>query len=479
MKTIAIIGAGPAGLTVAYEILTHSSEYEVKVFEKESLVGGLSKTYCFSGNRVDIGGHRFFSKQPYINKIWNEVLPEKEGGMLNRRRVSHVFYEGKMYEYPIQLSMPTIRKLGVFDALFIIASYLKAKMKKRKINSLEDFYINQFGEKLYQMFFKQYTYKLWGIPAKDLSPNWGAQRVQGVSILAMLKNAFPCFKRNNSCRSFSCQFKYPSYGSGQFWDELAKKVLKLGGEILLGAEVTAIYGSESRVERLTYRKNNRICNVNSDIIISSLPLRDLIFMLNNTSSVIRNIAKGLHYRDMIIVALEISKKNLGEALCKYNNDCWVYVQDPDIGFGRIQLLNNWSSKMSGSNENFVLELEYYCFESERLWKMTDEKIIKEAFRDLIEHKFLIGEVKPINYMVKRIPKAYPIYIDQYCELNTVKEWINNLDNLYCIGRNGQHHYNNMDHSMMTGIVTASIILGKKSNKEDIWSVNNDQEYIER
>jgi protoporphyrinogen oxidase len=476
LKKVVIIGAGPAGLTAAYEILRKSKDYEVVIVEKEDAVGGLSKTYTFSGNKVDIGGHRFFSKDTLINSIWDEILPASDKGMRIDIRHSHILYKGQMYEYPIRLSTNMLRQFGILEGMAVVISYLKTLITKRKEISLEDFYINRFGKKLYKMFFEQYTYKLWGMSAKDMTPDWGAQRIQGISLMSVVRN-FGGNNRRNIEKSFIESYRYPAYGSGQFWDCMADEIRRLGGSIVLNTEVVSLEYHEAKIRKMNCRNNEKNIDVECDKVISSMPLNELMLALNFVPENIKKVARGLRYRDMIIVALEIPENDLGNCMEQYKSDSWIYVQDKKVCFGRIQLLNNWSPYVVVDNRNYVLEMECFCTEGDTLWLMADNLVIQKVIEDLIECGFLKEHKNIQSGFVRRIQKAYPIYTEGYSNVGEIQKFVNDIDNLYCIGRNGQHHYNNMDHSMMTGLEAAQSILYNRDKKK-VWDVNIDKEYQE-
>lgn len=476
MDKVVIIGAGPAGLTAAYEILRQSKDFEVVIIEKEASVGGLSKTYTFSGNKVDIGGHRFFSKDKRINSIWDELLPAADKGMRIDRRHSHILYNKRMYEYPIRLSVSMLQQFGIVEGMAVVISYLKTFIKRRKEISLEDFYINRFGKKLFKMFFEQYTYKLWGMSAGNMASDWGIQRVQGISLISVMKN-FLGKNRRNIEKSFIESYKYPAYGSGQFWDCMADEIRRLGGDIILNTEVVSFEYHEKKIRKINCRYNEKNINIECDRVISSMPLKELVFAVDFAAENIKKVAEGLKYRDMIIVALEIPENDLGNFLEQYKSDSWIYVQDRQVCFGRIQLLNNWSPYVVNDTCNYVLEMECFCTEGDSFWLLEDNLIIKKVIADLVGCGFL-KETKNIqSSFVKRIQKAYPIYTEGYSNIGLIQKFVNNTDNLYCVGRNGQHHYNNMDHSMMTGIEAAQSILFNRDKKK-VWDVNVDQEYQE-
>ncbi len=512
MKNVIIIGAGPAGLTAAYELLKKGKEkYKVTILEEEKQVGGISKTISYKGNRIDIGGHRFFTKEKKVEKIWTELLkiqskpsyddkklstkkklpqkgpdPEKNDQvMLIRNRVSRIFYEDKFYDYPISINWRTIKNLGIFRTVNCGVSYLKSSLFKRKEKNLEDFYINRFGRKLYSMFFCGYTEKVWGRSPSNISKEWGYQRVKGISIREVLKDGIlKLFNISNKTKQTSLieKFYYPKYGPGQLYEEMAEKVKQMGGKILRGSKVVKINQKNCRIEEITYVKNKKEYTKKVDILISSMPIKDLVESLNGTEKQVLTIASKLPYRDFITVGVlvdHLSLKNNTKIKTLNHNipDCWLYIQDDKVKLGRIQIFNNWSCYMVKDKEKKVwLGLEYFCQENDSFWNLSDQELQDYAEKELKRIKVI--DTKVLDSCCIRVKKAYPAYFDSYQEFDKVKAYLNQFDNLYCIGRNGQHRYNNMDHSMMTAIKCVEHILKNKKKKDDIWNVNIEDSYHE-
>lgn len=479
MKNVVIIGAGPAGLVTAYELLNKSgpSEYRVIVLEKDNEIGGLSKTITFGGGRVDIGGHRFFSKNEEILNLWRNLLPKNDKGMLQRERLSHILWNSKLINYPIQLDIDTVKALGIFDSVKVILSYLKEKCGYRKINNLEDFYVNRFGKQLYSMFFKDYTEKLWGVSASNLSSDWGEQRVQKISIRTLVLSALG--KQHENERSLIKKYNYPALGAGQLWEELAKKVVELGGIIETGSTVEHLQLDDSQIKVVKYRNGNDYYQLFCDYVISSMPLRDLIFSINESPYEIKEICKRLYFRDMIVVAFDLEQDSMGANYHKVKKDSWIYMQDTTVTFGRIQILNNWSPYAVKVDGHVLLEIEYFCKEGDSLWNKVDMDIVEWTLKELTQCGICNEKPKIFYSIVKRVEKAYPIYTDGYNELSLVKEWVNTINNLQCIGRNGQHRYNNMDHAVETGLIAARNIINQVHEKESIWNVNVDKKFLEK
>ncbi|MBQ1526071.1 MAG: NAD(P)/FAD-dependent oxidoreductase [Lachnospiraceae bacterium] len=513
MKKALIIGAGPAGLTAAFELLKNSSEYEVIVFEESEDFGGISKTVCYNGNRMDMGGHRFFSKIRRVNEWWQEMLPSQgapalddkllgrttfkyENGpdpeqtdevMLRRKRISRIFFNNRFFDYPITLKAETLKNLGFLTTIEVGMSYLKALIFKRKEDSLEDFYINRFGKKLYSMFFERYTENLWGRHPREISPDWGAQRVKGLSITAILKNIFAKKENGEVETSLIEEFSYPKLGPGQLWELTAKSIEETGrGRIIKGARVVSVITGENAafVKGVRYEKGDQIFEETGDIVISSMPLKDLVEGMEGVPEEIRHIASGLPYRDYMTVGLLLKKlklKNLTKE--KTVNDIipdnWVYVHDRRVKMGRIQLYNNWSPYLVKDINTVWTGLEYFCNEGDALWNMEDEKFTEMAIDEMITMGAIESRQDVLDSHVERVKKAYPAYFDTYSEIDRLRDYLNSFGNLYCIGRNGQHRYNNIDHSMCTAFETVDNIISGRSDKSNIWSVNTEQAYHEQ
>lgn len=510
-KKVVIIGAGPAGLTCAYELLKKDKKYEVIILEAEKQVGGISKTINYRGNRMDLGGHRFFSKEEKINRIWEEVLPiqgkkSKEDKILNiekklkkggpdpekkekvfliRNRVSTIYYNKKFFDYPISLNIELFRKLGMKTTIESGFSYLKSIVVKKEENNLENFYINRFGKKLYQIFFKSYTKKLWGKSPKELSADWGSQRVKNLSLLKVLKNAI--YKKlhvqeKNQETSLIEQFYYPKYGPGQMWEEMSSLIEKKGGKIITNAKVIKIEKKDSKIKSITYIHNKKEKKLAADVFISSTSLKDLVEMTNDIPKKIYDIAHNLPYRDFITVGLVVKKLNIKnetkmKTISNRIPDCWIYIQEKNIKMGRIQVFNNWSYYLVKDPENTIsLGLEYFCNENDEMWQMKDQEFINFAIKELVKMN-LIDKEDVICSHIERVKKAYPAYFGTYEKIDEVIEYINTLDNFYSIGRNGQHRYNNMDHSMATAIEVVNV-LEEKKEKSAIWKVNTEKSYME-
>ena len=513
-KKVIVIGAGPAGLTAAYELLDKSKDYEVVVLEESNTFGGISRTVNYKGNRMDMGGHRFFSKVPEVNEWWEKMLPTQgalpyddkklgrkstlvKGGpdpektdrvMLRRNRLSRIFFNQKFFDYPVSLKASTIKNMGLGTTFVVGCSYMKSAIHKRPEKSLEDFYINRFGKKLYSMFFENYTENLWGRHPRDISPEWGAQRVKGLSIAAILKDIFgKAFNKKNRKVETSLieEFAYPKLGPGQLWEITAKEIKKKGGEIIMEAKVVGIQTNKNDVVTgVIYEKDGKKTTLKGDYVISSMPMKDLVLAMNDTPKKMVKIAEGLPYRDYMTVGVLVPKlalknetniKTLGNIV----PDNWVYVHDKSVKMGRFQIYNNWSPYLVKDVDGSVwLGLEYFCNEGDELWSMTDEEFAKMAISEMVKINIIDSEEGAMDFHVERVKKAYPAYFDTYEQIDDLREYLDKIPNLFLVGRNGQHRYNNLDHSMSTSFEAVKNIMTGETDKSNIWNVNTEKEYHE-
>lgn len=513
MKKVVIIGAGPAGLTAGFELLKQSKDYQVTILEESNAIGGISRTVRYKGNRMDIGGHRFFSKDNEVNQWWNALMPlqgapsfddiktgrdvslNPEGPnpetedvvMLKRRRVSRIYYKKKFFDYPVKMNLNTILNMGLFTTICAGFSYLWTLVRKLPESSLENFYINRFGQKLYSMFFEGYTEKLWGRHPRDISADWGAQRVKGLSIIAILKDIIGKIlpmKNKQVETSLIEEFSYPKFGPGQLWETAAAAFENMGGVILMNAKAVKFKTKKSAFYEVVYHKDGKEMTLPADILISSMPLKDLASGIEGIPSKIERITKGLPYRDFVTVGLLVKKLNLKNQtkIKTLNNivpDCWIYVQDSGVKLGRIQIFNNWSPYLVEKPEETVwVGLEYFCAENDQYWNMNDEEWRRFGIDELLKMGVLSDENDVLDFHTERVKKAYPAYFDTYKDIDKVIDYLNGFDNLYCVGRNGQHRYNNMDHSMATSFVAVRHILGLETDKSAIWNVNTEKAYHE-
>ncbi len=514
MKRIVIIGAGPAGLTAAYELLKRGRDMEIIILEESHAIGGISRTINCGGNRMDIGGHRFFSKDTRVMRWWEEMMPlqgapsyddkillrerklkqggpdpEKEDGvMLLRHRVSRIYYRKKFFDYPVNMKWQTIRNMGFLCTMKAGFSYLAACVHKREETSLENFYVNRFGKVLYSMFFEGYTEKLWGRHPSEISADWGAQRVKGLSIRAVLQDMLGKLlpgKKREVETSLIEEFWYPKYGPGQLWEITADKVKEAGGQIWMGAKVTSFKQEGGRITAVGFERDGREEWLEADEVLSSMPIKDLIEgMGEKVPEDMLRIAAGLPYRDFVTVGLLVKSLLLKnetriKTLHDIVPDCWIYVQDTGVKLGRIQIFNNWSPYMVEKPEDTVyIGLEYFCREGDDFWNMSEEEARAFAIKELVHMGVLKGEEEVLACHRERVKKAYPAYFDTYLEMDKLIDYLNGFENLYCIGRNGQHRYNNMDHSMVTAFEAAENILTGRRDKTPIWKVNTEREYHE-
>ena len=444
MKNVIVIGAGPAGLTAAYELLRRASGYRVVILEATEAIGGISRTVQYQGNRMDIGGHRFFSKDQRVSDWWKKMMPlqgspscdDKELGrpaslepggpdpeqedrvMLIRNRVSRIYYQRKFFDYPISLKWQTIRQMGFFCTLKAGMSYLASCVHKKPEDSLENFYRNRFGKALYAMFFEGYTEKLWGRHPSVISADWGSQRVKGLSVTAILKDMcgklFPGNKKRKVETSLIEEFWYPKFGPGQLWETVAGEVRKMGGEILFGSRVTGLErGSDGKISGVRYERERKVETMEADIVLSSMPLKDLIAGMPGVPGAVRQIAMGLPYRDFVTVGLLVPSLNLKNQtkISTLNNlppDCWIYVQDTGVKLGRIQIFNNWSPYMVVDvRSRAFVGLEYFCQEGDDFWNMTDEACAEFAVDELVRMGILTGKGDVLGFPRERGRKAYP------------------------------------------------------------------------
>ena len=518
MKQAVIIGAGPAGLTAAYELSKHTDVHPV-VFEMDDSVGGISKTVNYKGNRMDIGGHRFFSKSSVVMDWWNEVMPlqaspsfddillqkdkhfadqgpdpeKSDRVMLVRERVSRIFFLRKFFDYPISLKFQTFVNMGLWNTIRAGFGYLHATVFKKKEDSVENFYINRFGKPLYSMFFEDYTEKVWGIHPSKLGADWGSQRVKGLSVTAVLKDViikkFLGGAKNLSQKEVETslieQFIYPKFGPGQLWETVSQEVMNRSGEVVRNAEVKALNVEGNRVVSVEVCSNGATTTVPADYVLSSMPLKDLVAAMRGIDipEEVAQVANNLPYRDFITVGLLVKKLRIENTtkIVTYANrtpDTWIYIQERDVKVGRMQIFNNWSPYMVADYKNTMfVGLEYFCTEGDELWNMTKEDFISMAIDEMVKIDILDRE-DVLDATHVKVKKAYPSYYGSYYDLDKVKSFLNRIENLYCIGRNGQHRYNNMDHSMLTAMTAVDNIKNNITNKDNIWAINTEEDYHE-
>ena len=514
-RKVIIIGAGPAGLTAAYELLDKSKDFDVVILEATDAMGGISKTINYKGNRMDMGGHRFFSKIPEVNAWWEKMMPTqgtpsyddillgresntKKGGpdpakadqvMLRRKRLSRILFNQKFFDYPITLKASTIKNMGFGTTFVVGCSYLKSAMHKRQENTLEDFFINRFGKKLYSMFFENYTENLWGRHPRDISPEWGAQRVKDLSVFAILKDILGrgLHRKNRKIEtSLIEEFAYPKLGPGQLWEIAAAEIKKRGGKIITDAKVVGIEKAPNNtISKVTYEKSGKKTSLKGDYIISSMPIKDLVAAMNSVPQKYAKIAAGLPYRDYITVGilspkLAFKNKTNIKTLGNIIPDNWIYVHDKSVKMGRLQIFNNWSPYLVKDPEHQVWAgLEYFCNEGDSLWSMSDEDFAKFAITEMVKINAITSPDDVLDYHIERVKKAYPAYFDTYAQFGELQAYLDQVPNLFLVGRNGQHRYNNLDHSMCTSFEAVKNILNGKTDKSNIWNVNTEKTYHEK
>lgn len=509
-KTAIIIGAGPAGLTAAYELLTRTSDIKPVIFERDPhYVGGISRTVSYDGNRIDIGGHRFFSKSDKVMRWWADMLPVAAAAtgenisyqgamreiigdlrhaapdagdrvMLLRPRLSRIIYGGEFYPYPIELSLSTLKKLGVIKVSKIIYTYAWALLfPRRPEKTLEDFFVNRFGTELYLTFFKSYTEKVWGVPCTELSAEWGAQRIKGVSITKAVAHAAKKLLgvRGKTETSLIEQFLYPSKGPGFMWEVVAEKVRALGGEVRMGTEVVAVQGGAGRVTSVEVMHQNGAAEIlPCDYLFSTTDIRYLVQAMGPTvPAEVKQVAVGLQYRDFLTVGLVLDKVPTDRAGSPLR-DTWIYVHEPNVHVGRIQFFHNWSPYLVQNSAHGHVGLEYFCNEGDSLWNKSESELRALAEAELKSLGLMRG-ARVLKGVVVRQPKAYPGYFGSYEHLPIVRDFFDSIENMFLIGRNGMHRYNNQDHSMLTAMVAVDAVLGKV-DKREIWQVNAEDSYHE-
>jgi len=520
-KIALIIGAGPAGLTAAYELLERSNIQPI-IFEMTNAVGGISRTVNYKGNRIDIGGHRFFSKSDRVMEWWKKILPLQgflskdelyiqknnpentsfnlqEGGpdpektnhvMLIRNRLSRIFYIRKFFDYPVSLSLATVYNLGLSRILKIAFGYLKISLFPiKKEENLEDFFINRFGKELYLTFFKDYTEKVWGVPCRDINPEWGAQRIKGLSVfktilhaLQKMLNPQDSHVRKNVETSLIEKFMYPKLGPGQLWEDVAQSIALKGGVLFFEKEVIEIkFLSKDSVQVLVRDTNSgEVTIYEGTYLFSTMPIKDLIkSMQNPVCDDVKRVAEGLIYRDFMTVGLLLKKLKVKNKINRSNliPDNWIYIQEKDVKVGRLQIFNNWSPYMVADSSNVWIGLEYFCNEGDDLWSMSDRSFIDFAIAEL-QKIDVIDKDDVLDSTLIRVPKAYPAYFGSYNELDTIIQFVNSFSNLFLIGRNGMHRYNNQDHSMLTAMIAVDGLIEGNFDKNRIWQVNTEEDYQE-
>ncbi len=564
-----IIGAGPAGLTAALELLRRT-EIQPVILEASGEIGGISRTIRYKGNRMDIGGHRFFSKSDRVMQWWMDLMPPDIVGdvalgesqeityqgktrsvavpakleqvpvirgegpravvveidtetdetdadgrihpaehghtetivkvtptdgdlvMLIRPRKSRIYYLRKFFDYPIKLTGSTLANLGIARTLRVGASYFQSRVKQiTPEKSLEDFLINRFGRELYLTFFKSYTEKVWGTPCNEISAEWGAQRIKGLSLTTAVKHFVKKVLEKKQADSGDVsqkgtdtslieRFMYPKFGPGQLWEHVAEQVVEKGGEIHMGWKVEAIHveGSTVKSVRAVNGDGERM-SLEGDYFFSTMPMRELVQALDcAVPANVKEVSDGLQYRDFITVGLLADRLKVHEPDGGLLKDTWIYVQEPDVLLGRLQIFNNWSPYLVSDASKVWIGLEYFCYDTDDLWKMEDEAIKKFAISEVAKIGILDADAVKDGCVV-RVPKTYPAYFGTYSRFDELKTYTDSFENLFLVGRNGMHKYNNQDHSMLTAMtVVDGLAAGGVVNKAALWEINTEQEYHE-
>lgn len=519
-KIVIIIGAGPAGLTAAYEFV-HKTDITPVIFELDDIVGGISRTVNYKGNRIDIGGHRFFSKSDRVMEWWmniltpedtvgdtvisyqnkhralpkKEVLSEdKDKVMLVRPRLSRIYYLRHFFSYPVNLSLNTVLNLGIVRMFRILFSYIRAHFFPIKPEvSLEDFFINRFGRELYRTFFKDYTEKVWGLPCTEIKADWGSQRVKGLSIRKAIthaiKDLLPKKKNDISQKgtetSLIERFLYPKYGPGQMWETVADQLRQKGIKIHMNYQVVGLHLEGNSITSVTveHTKTGERQEHKADYVISTMPIKELVEAMDGpVPSSVRALASQLQYRDFMTCGVLLTQMHGGPQKKTFKQttllpDTWIYIQEPDVKVGRIQIFNNWSPYLVKDPTTVWIGMEYFVNEGDATWNMTDDAFKSVAIGELAK----LGFAKPnevLDSTVIRMKKTYPSYTGVYDRFDEIRSFTDSIENLFLVGRNGMHRYNNQDHSMLTAMTSVENIMKGVKTKDNIWAVNTEQEYHE-
>jgi protoporphyrinogen oxidase len=459
-RPVVALGGGPAGLTAGY--LLAKKGLPVIVLEATDQVGGIARTEVRDGYRFDLGGHRFFTKVKEVDDLWHEIMKEE---FLKRPRMSRIYYKDKYWDYPLQ-AMNVIRNFGPVELILVGLSYVWAALKpKGREETFEQWVSNRFGKRLFNHFFKTYTEKLWGVSTDEIRAEWAAQRIKGLSFVSAAKAAF-FGNRGNEIKSLISEFNYPRYGPGQMWEQMTEDIRAKGGEVRLNAPVTRLRISDGRVTEVVAGGET----ITPSHVISSLPLRTTVGVAEpEAPGDVRDAARGLRYREFLTVALVIDSAELFP-------DNWIYIHQPGVRVLRIQNFRSWSPWMIPNDTDTSIGMEYFCFEGDELWNMADDDLVAMATRELQQLKLAPADKVKFGFVV-RVHKAYPIYDVEYAErVATIRRWLETVDNLIQVGRNGLHRYNNSDHSMLTAMrAVDNVLLG---TKHDIWAVNAESVYHE-
>jgi protoporphyrinogen oxidase len=505
---IVIIGAGPAGLTAAFE-LAKAGKQGIVVLEKDSQVGGISKTVNYKGNLIDIGGHRFFSKSNKVLKWWADFLPildttsaveityhhrsrgmenimwrQARSSMLVRPRKSRIYFRRHLFDYPLKISLSLFRKLGLIWSIQVFRDIVLSRLRPIQPEvTLEHFYINRFGKKLYETFFKDYTHKVWGKPCSDISSEWGRQRVKSLGIRQIvwhhLGKVFKPLRywQRNEARTLTEKFLYPAKGPGMMWERVYRECKKLGVQFELGASVSSLVLDGDNISAVGYRQHGEEKLLSCDAVFSTMALKDLVAAFSHVPDPVAKVGAELEYRDFIIVGLLLRQLHLTEADRQdMIRDNWLYIQEKDVKVGRLQIFNNWSPFMV-SGEGSWIGAEYFCANGDDIASRSDEELVQLAVAEL----HAIGIIDKDDFLdghVVRCDKAYPSYTGSYGQIGVVRQFLGTIGNLFPMGRNGLHKYNNQDHSMLTAFKAVEVYSKKVESADEIWAINSEEEYHE-
>jgi protoporphyrinogen oxidase len=461
---IVIAGAGPAGLTAAY--LLAGAGHQVTVLEAGNQVGGLARTVEYKGFRFDIGGHRFFTQIPAVEALWEELLGDQ---MIDVPRLSRIRYDGKYFQYPLQVS-DALRGLGATESALILLSYLGAQLWPAPVEeNFEQWVSNRFGPRLYRTFFKTYTEKVWGIPCTEIRAEWAAQRIQGLSLMRALFSRTPLNLRPATIKTLISHFKYPRLGPGQMWEACRDRITERGGRVLLNHPMTRLEFEDGRVRAMWASSPEGEQRFEGDHFISTAPLRSLIRAAEGVApQPVRKAAEELRSRDFLLVALILNREGLFP-------DNWLYIHTPRFKVGRVQNYNNWSPALVPMPNRTCLGMEYFCSRGDELWSRDDRELVDLASRELSDLGLALG-ASVVDAAVVRAQDAYPVYDSTYREhLHSLRLFLDPIANLHTVGRNGMHKYNNQDHSMYAAMLTVANLRGES---HDVWEVNTDLEYHE-